>query len=99
MSDELRTLALELKDFLVTKQRATDITGPEPLTPDWRSWEIHFTHKGLKRHYIYRIQRQDSYAQMYRALSADTNGELMVRVPHDDLAGLHTNDIYYPPHG
>lgn len=99
MADDLRTLALDLKNFLVKYQRVTDVRGPEPLVPDWRIWELYFTHRGIKRHYIYRVERADPIATMYQALRADTNGELLVRIPDEQATGLLTNTIYYPPHG
>jgi hypothetical protein len=99
MADELRTLALDLKNFLVTYHRVTDVEGPHPLSPDWRSWELRFTHRGLLRHFVYRVQRQDPLATMYQALCADTTGELLVRVPGERPGSTLTNTIYYPPHG
>ena len=99
MADDLRTLALDLRDFLVKYQRIGNIQGPDPLSPDWRSWEIRFTHRGLRRHFVYHVERQDPIATMYQALRADTTGELLVRVPDLQATGLLTNPIYYPPHG
>ncbi len=99
MADDLRTLALDLKEFLVKFKRATDIEGPDPLDAEWLSWEIRFTHKGQRRHYVYRVQRRDSTGAMLRALRAETNGELLVRIPNDLSTGLHANYIFYPPHG
>ncbi len=99
MADDLRMLALDLRDFLVKYQRIGNIQGPDPLSPDWRSWEIRFTHRGLRRHFVYHVERQDPIATMYQALRADTTGELLVRVPDLQAAGLLTNPIYYPPHG
>ena len=99
MADDLRTLALDLRDFLVKYQRVGNIQGPDPLSPDWRSWEIRFTHRGLRRHFVYHVERQDPIATMYQALRADTTGELLVRVPDLEATGLLTNPIYYPPHG
>jgi hypothetical protein len=99
MADDLRTLARDLKDFLVQYHHVTDVQGPQPLAPDWRSWELHFTHRGLRRHFIYRVQRQDPVATMYQALRADTTGELLVRVPSERPGSLLPNTIYYPPHG
>ena len=98
MADDLRTLALDLKNFLVKYHRVTDIQGPAPLSDDWRGWEIYFTHRGLKRHYFYRVQRQDPIATMYQVLRADTNGELLVRIPNEQQNALLENTIYYPPH-
>ncbi len=99
MADELSTLALDLKNFLVKYHRVTDIQGPTPLSADWRNWEIYFTHRGLKRHNIYHVQRQDPIATMYQAMRADTNGELLVRIPNAQQNALLENEIYYPPHG
>jgi hypothetical protein len=99
MADDLRMLALDLRDFLVKYQRIGNIQGPDPLSPDWRSWEIRFTHRGLRRHFVYHVERQDPIATMYQALRADTTGELLVRVPDLQATGLLTNPIYYPPHG
>ena len=99
MSEELSKLALDLKDFLVKYQRVTNIRGPQPLSPNWRSWELYFTHRGMQRHYIYRVERQDPMTTMYQALRADTTGELLVRIPGEQLSSLMTNVIYYPPHG
>lgn len=99
MADDLRTLAFDLKDFLVKYQRVSNIQGPESLSPDWRSWEIRFTHRRLRRHFVYHVERQDPIATMYQALRADTTGELLVRVPDAETSGLLTNPIYYPPHG
>jgi hypothetical protein len=99
MADDLHTLARDLKDFLVQYHHVTDVQGPQPLTPDWRSWELRFTHRGLRRHFIYRVQRQDPVATMYQALRADTTGELLVRVRGERPDSLLPNTIYYPPHG
>ena len=98
MDAELRTLAFDLKRFLVTYQRVTEIQGPDPLAEDWRHWEIRFTHRGLRRHYVYHVQRVDPLPTMFQALRADTNGELLVRVPLEAQGALLTNEIYYPPH-
>jgi len=98
MADDVRTLALDLKNFLVKYHRVTDIQGPTALSADWRDWEIYFAHRGLVRHYIYHVQRQDPIATMYQALRADTNGELLVRIPNEQQNALLTNEIYYPPH-
>src|SRR5690348_10900275 len=99
MADDLRKLALDLKNFLVTYQRITDVNGPEPLSEDWRHWELRFTHRGLRRHYVYHVQRADPLATMFQALRADSNGELLVRVPIEGRNTMLTNEIYYPPHG
>ena len=99
MADDLRTLARDLKDFLVQYHHVANVQGPQPLAPDWRSWELRFTHRGLRRHFIYRVQRQDPMATMYQALRADTTGELLVRVPGERPGSLLPNTIYYPPHG
>lgn len=99
MADDLRKLALDLKNFLVTYQRVTDVDGPAPLSDDWRHWELRFTHRGLRRHYVYHVQREDPITTMFQALRADTNGELLVRVPIEGRRAMLTNEIYYPPHG
>lgn len=99
MAAELRKLALDLKTFLVTYQRVTEVQGPEPLSDDWRHWQLRFTHRGLRRHYVYHMQRIDPLTTMFQALRADTNGELLVRVPLEAHGELLTNEIYYPPHG
>jgi hypothetical protein len=99
MADELRELASDLKSFLVKYHRVVDVQGPTPLAADWRQWEIYFTHRGLKRHYVYRVQRVDPITTMYQALRADTTGELLVRIPNAEQNALLTNVIYYPPHG
>ena len=99
MADDLRKLALDLTNFLVTYQRVTDVDGPEPLSDNWRHWELRFTHRGLRRHYVYHVQREDPIATMFQALRADTNGELLVRVPIEGRDVMLTNEIYYPPHG
>lgn len=98
-SEVLRTLALDLKGFLLKYHRVTDVRGPDALSDDWRNWEIRFKHRGLARHYVYHVQRVDPIATMYQALRADTNGELLVRVPDADQTSLLMNAIYYPPHG
>lgn len=99
MADDLRALAFDLKDFLVKYHRVTYVEGPDPLSADWRSWEISFQYRGLRRHYEYRVERQDPLSTMFQALRADTTGELMVRIPNGLASGLHSNTIYYPPHG
>ncbi len=98
LADDLRTLALDLKNFLVKYHRVTDIQGPTPLSDNWRNWEIYFVHRGLRRHYFYHVQRQDPIATMYQALRADTNGELLVRIPSERQDALLENTIYYPAH-
>lgn len=99
MATDLRGLALDLKNFLVTYHHVTTVQGPEPLSADWRHWELRFTHRGLRRHYVYHVQREDPLATMFQALRADTNGELLVRVPIEGRDVLVTNEMYYPPHG
>jgi len=99
VAEDLRTLAFDLKNFLVKYHRVTDINGPEPASSDWRHWEISFVHRGIRRHYYYHIQRVDPSATMYQAIRADTNGELLVRIPNAEQDALLENTIYYPPHG
>ena len=99
MSDDLRTLARDLTNFMVKQHGIREIDGPTPLADDWRRWELSFTYKGHRRHYIYCVQRLDSRAEMWRALQAESTGELMVTIPNDDGSGLNPNEIYYPPHG
>ncbi len=108
MSDELRALAHDLKDFLLKQHRVTNVRGPEPLAmatskpgaDEWRNWEIRFTHRGIPRHYVYHVQRVDPMGTMFQALRTETNGELLVRIPEDQSAtALVANTLYYPPHG
>lgn len=99
MADSLHALALDLGEFLVGAHRASEMTGPEELSPDWRSWQIFFVYRGVRRHYIYHVERVDSGAAMLRALRADTTGELMVRIPDPLTGGVRDNTLYYPPHG
>jgi hypothetical protein len=99
VNDDLRTLARDLKGFMVKQHGIRDSDGPTPLADDWRSWELSFSYKGHRRHYVYHVQRQDSLIDMWRALQAESTGELMVTIPTDDGSGLNTNEIYYPPHG
>ena len=99
MADDLQKVALDLKNFLVKVHRVREVDGPDPLSSDWRTWEVSFTYRGLRRHFWYRVQRQDPAATMLQALQADTTGELMVRIPRDGTDELMPNEIYYPPHG
>ena len=106
---ELRALALDLREFLVKYHHVTDVQGPAPLADsghkhrqedDWRHWEMFFTYRGARRHYVYHIERVDPIATMYQLLRVESNGEIMVRIPTGHLGDkeLLTNTIYYPPH-
>jgi hypothetical protein len=99
MADDLRRLAHDLCDFLVAYHRVTQVEGPRATSSDWRHWEIEFTYRGVRRHFIYHIERVDPETTMVQALRAESTGELMVRIPDEGRRGVLANTIYYPPHG